>query len=148
MPQPVAGPCQQPLLYVASASARPPTQVITGSHDSTIRLWDIRTGKTLSTLTFHKKRCALDCGRGLLVCAPLAGLPSAVQLLCLLPSPQPCLPPCPCSVRAMTMHPEQHAFASASADNISEPSAAQEISLHLPLQRRAHQHACTHAAAA
>ncbi len=54
-------------------------QVITGSHDSTVRLWDLRTGKTLSTLTFHKK-----------------------------------------SVRAMVLHPEQHAFASASADNIKK----------------------------
>ncbi len=30
-------------------------QVITASHDKTIRLWDLRTGKTLSTLTHHKK---------------------------------------------------------------------------------------------
>ncbi len=30
-------------------------QVITGSHDSTVRLWDLRKGKTLSTLTYHKK---------------------------------------------------------------------------------------------
>lgn len=30
-------------------------QVITGSHDSTIRLWDLRTAKTMNTLTFHKK---------------------------------------------------------------------------------------------
>ena len=30
-------------------------QVITGSHDGTVRLWDIRTGKTLQTLTYHKK---------------------------------------------------------------------------------------------
>lgn len=30
-------------------------QVITASHDKTIRLWDLRTGKTLSTLTYHKK---------------------------------------------------------------------------------------------
>lgn len=30
-------------------------QIITGSHDKTIRLWDLRTGKTLSTLTYHKK---------------------------------------------------------------------------------------------
>jgi WD40 repeat protein len=34
------------------------TQVITGSHDSTIRLWDLRNAKTSSQLTFHKKRCA------------------------------------------------------------------------------------------
>ncbi len=30
-------------------------QVITGSHDSTIKLWDLRKGKTTGTLTFHKK---------------------------------------------------------------------------------------------
>lgn len=32
-----------------------PCQVITGSHDSTIRLWDLRSAKTMSTLTYHKK---------------------------------------------------------------------------------------------
>lgn len=32
-------------------------QVITGSHDKTIRLWDIRSikAKTMATLTYHKK---------------------------------------------------------------------------------------------
>lgn len=30
-------------------------QVITGSHDSTIRLWDLRRGATSATLTYHKK---------------------------------------------------------------------------------------------
>jgi pleiotropic regulator 1 len=30
-------------------------QVITGSYDSTIRFWDLRTGKTQNNLTFHKK---------------------------------------------------------------------------------------------
>lgn len=30
-------------------------QIITGSHDSTIRYWDIIAGKTLTTLTNHKK---------------------------------------------------------------------------------------------
>ena len=30
-------------------------QVITGSHDSTIRLWDLVAGKSLVTLTNHKK---------------------------------------------------------------------------------------------
>lgn len=57
----------------------PAPQVITGSHDSTVRLWDLRAGKTLTTLTHHKK-----------------------------------------SVRAMVQHPSEHAFASASADNIKK----------------------------
>ena len=30
-------------------------QIITGSHDSTIRLWDLAAGKTKVTLTNHKK---------------------------------------------------------------------------------------------
>ncbi len=30
-------------------------QVITGSHDKTIRLWDIRKPATMATLTYHKK---------------------------------------------------------------------------------------------
>jgi pleiotropic regulator 1 len=30
-------------------------QVITGSHDKTVKMWDLRKGKTLSTLTYHKK---------------------------------------------------------------------------------------------
>jgi pleiotropic regulator 1 len=29
--------------------------VITGSHDTTIRLWDLRKGSTMCTLTQHKK---------------------------------------------------------------------------------------------
>lgn len=29
-------------------------QVITGSHDSTIRLWDLAAGRNLATLTHHK----------------------------------------------------------------------------------------------
>lgn len=30
-------------------------QVITGSHDTTIRLWDLAAGKSICTLTNHKK---------------------------------------------------------------------------------------------
>ena len=30
-------------------------QIITGSHDKTVKMWDLRKGKTLSTLTYHKK---------------------------------------------------------------------------------------------
>lgn len=30
-------------------------QVITGSHDKMVRLWDLRTGKTIKALTQHKK---------------------------------------------------------------------------------------------
>lgn len=30
-------------------------QVLTGSHDSTVRLWDLAAGKTVTCLTNHKK---------------------------------------------------------------------------------------------
>ncbi|THG05894.1 hypothetical protein TEA_022222 [Camellia sinensis var. sinensis] len=30
-------------------------QVVTGSHDTTIKFWDLRFGKTMTTLTHHKK---------------------------------------------------------------------------------------------
>ncbi|PPD67813.1 hypothetical protein GOBAR_DD35303 [Gossypium barbadense] len=30
-------------------------QIVTGSHDTTIKFWDLRYGKTMSTLTHHKK---------------------------------------------------------------------------------------------
>ncbi|KAG5386268.1 hypothetical protein IGI04_037738 [Brassica rapa subsp. trilocularis] len=32
-----------------------PPQVVTGSHDSTIKFWDLRYGRTMTTLTNHKK---------------------------------------------------------------------------------------------
>lgn len=47
---------------VMPSQPRRPVQVITASHDKTIRLWDLRMGKTLSTLTYHKKVCV--CARG------------------------------------------------------------------------------------
>ncbi len=30
-------------------------QIITGSHDSTVKLWDLAAGKAMTTLTQHKK---------------------------------------------------------------------------------------------
>ncbi|XP_058069761.1 protein pleiotropic regulatory locus 1-like [Magnolia sinica] len=30
-------------------------QVVTGSHDTTIKFWDLRGGKSMLTLTYHKK---------------------------------------------------------------------------------------------
>lgn len=54
-------------------------QVLTGSMDSHIRLWDLAAGKTMAVLTHHKK-----------------------------------------SVRALTLHPRDFAFASGAADNIKQ----------------------------
>ena len=53
-------------------------QVITGSMDSTIRLWDLAAGKTMVTLTHHKK-----------------------------------------SVRALTLHPTEFAFANGKTIKVS-----------------------------
>ncbi len=66
----------------------PHAQVITGSHDKTVKMWDLRKGKTLSTLTYHKK-----------------------------------------SIRAMAAHPQEFAFAAASADNIKKYRLPQVESL-------------------
>ena len=38
---------------VVTQTANP--QVVTGSHDSTVRLWDLAAGKTKAVLTNHKK---------------------------------------------------------------------------------------------
>ena len=70
-------------------------QVITGSHDKTIKLWDLRQNTTMSTLTYHKK-----------------------------------------SVRAMALHPNEHAFASASADNIKKFGLPNGEFLHNTLQQQ------------
>ncbi|KAG4131830.1 hypothetical protein ERO13_D09G239000v2 [Gossypium hirsutum] len=41
---------------VCSVFTRPTDpEVVTGSHDTTIKFWDLRYGKTMSTLTHHKK---------------------------------------------------------------------------------------------
>ena len=69
-------------------------QIITGSHDKTVKMWDLRTGKTMSTLTYHKK-----------------------------------------SIRAMAAHPQEYAFAAASADNIKKyrlPQVRTSVSPFLP----------------
>jgi WD40 repeat protein len=44
---------QSTVASILSHGADP--QVITGSHDNTIRTWDVRTGKTMQVLTYHKK---------------------------------------------------------------------------------------------
>ena len=70
-------------------------QVVTGSHDKTVRLWDLRMGKTLATLTHHKKvragrpgcwrspkrvACAPLPRHGLAARRSLAAAPTAVTL--------------------------------------------------------------------
>ena len=51
----ITGSHDKVLSFAVLRSFRFVVQVITGSHDNTIRTWDIRTGKTLHTLTYHKK---------------------------------------------------------------------------------------------
>ncbi|MEW5315661.1 MAG: hypothetical protein WDW38_007074 [Sanguina aurantia] len=81
---------------VCSILAQPTDpQVVTGSHDSTIRTWDLRTGKTSCTLTYHKK-----------------------------------------AVRALAAHPSEHAFASASAENIKKFKLPDGEFLHNMLQQQ------------
>jgi WD40 repeat protein len=41
--------------YAHKVTAAVCRQIITGSHDKTIKMWDLRKGKTMSTLTYHKK---------------------------------------------------------------------------------------------
>ena len=53
---PLAAPPWRCRLPMSPLSVCPPAlQVITSSHDKTVRLWDLRMGKTLATLTHHKK---------------------------------------------------------------------------------------------
>lgn len=70
-------------------------QVITGSHDSTIRLWDLRSAKTMVNLTYHKK-----------------------------------------SVRAMALHPEDYAFASARCAARAQAAMAQARPVCAPVVAR------------
>lgn len=74
---------------VVCQSADP--QVITASHDSTIRLWDLAAGRSMCTLTHHKVRIFLFCS-------------FFFQK----------------SVRALALHPRLYMFASASPDNIKQ----------------------------
>ena len=58
-PPPPHPPPPPPPTHTRSHLRAPCAQVITASYDKTIRLWDLRTGKTLSTLTYHKKARAV-----------------------------------------------------------------------------------------
>ena len=73
-------------------------QVVTGSHDSTIRLWDLVAGKSSSVLTNHKKRFEWYSS------VPRAQARNSCVWFC--------------SVRALHLHPTEFTFASASADNM------------------------------
>jgi pleiotropic regulator 1 len=42
----------------AIVSQRNNPQVITGSFDSSVKLWDLAAGKCMNTLTYHKKAWA------------------------------------------------------------------------------------------
>lgn len=55
-------------------------QVVSGSHDKQVRLWDIRTGNTLHTLTYHKKSV-----RALAMSDQTVRIPIAFPALCLVP---------------------------------------------------------------
>ncbi|CAI5993568.1 unnamed protein product [Closterium sp. NIES-65] len=44
-----------PSLPVCATCTHQDPQVITGSHDTTVKLWDLAAGKAMSTLTYHKK---------------------------------------------------------------------------------------------
>lgn len=72
-------------------------QVITGSHDSTIRLWDLVAGKSVCTLTNHKVVTYIIHHTQLYY----ANVSSFQK-----------------SVRSLVLHPTLNLFASGSADNI------------------------------
>jgi WD40 repeat protein len=95
----------------------PLLQVITGSHDTTIRLWDLRRGATQATLTYHKKVCRTraPCSGGACACALLrrAACLRRINTLGLLANPHQ-------SVRALAAHPGENTFVSAGADNIKK----------------------------
>ncbi len=119
-------------------------QVITGSHDKTIRMWDIRAvrPKTMATLTYHKKSvcdlsavhhhpCSLLTDACLLTCLRASRTGACVPLLRRFAPDSSAPAHCPLEdiaeqrciavqVRGLAMHPTEYAFASAGADNVKK----------------------------